>query len=161
MLVRLFCHPDMAPLGLFTKEFVNLVVIDLGMEVRLLPPPPNFLDLEGLDVHWKPYQSLFNTPVTGPYVNVVSSNDPDEWTKLWTTNVTNLLVTTEPPPVLDTQHILRQGAYQAVIMPTSETGEVYAAWHAFSENVNNMAAIVLPVPWTLEHTQAIRDLILV
>lgn len=161
MFVRLFCHPNTTELGLFTRELVNLVMIDLGMSVRLLPPPPSFLDLESLTTEWSAYRDLFNTVIEGPYVNIVSSNDEDEWSRLWTTNVTNLLVTTKPPPTLHTQHLLRHGAYQAVIVPTSVDGGIYNAWHAARVDFKEMPAVVLPIPWALEHANAVRDLILV
>ncbi len=159
MFVRLFCTPDASELGTFTARLIDLILIDLAMPIRCLPI--GGLEMSKLArVGWGEYQPLFGTNVSGPYVNVVSSNDPEAWSSLWTTNVTNLLVTTAVPPVMQPTHMLYGGAYQAVIVPTSPEGEIYRAWHSATELFKGMQSIVLPTPWHPEHPIAIRDVIL-
>ena len=153
MIVRMFCTPDVSPLGMFAAALARLVHSDLSLRVRLLPPPPSFVDLDSLPGPWQGYEHLFATTVGGPFVNVVASNDPDDWTRLWTTNVVNLLVTTAVRPDLDQHHIVGHGAYTAAIVPPSTTGDVYRSWH------QRMQTVVLPTPWGLEHADAVRELI--
>jgi hypothetical protein len=131
------------------------VLVDLGLPIRLLPPPsPNaHVNIAELDPAWHPYRDLFATVIDGPYVNVVSSNDLYDWGRLWTTNVTNILLTSNVPPPMDPTHMIYNGAYQAVIVPSTEGGDLHHAWVA----TTNVPVIVLPRMWTGHHAQAIRD----
>ncbi len=98
MFVRVFCTPSDSALGRLTWTFIDMV--QLHHDVCLVPPPgPNaHVNLENLPDTWERFRPLFAAPITGDYANVVASNDPAEWERLWTANVSNLVLTTIPPP---------------------------------------------------------------
>jgi len=160
VIVRLFSYPEMTELGAHTRAFIDVVLVDLAFPIRMLPPPtPNsHVNFAELDPAWQPYRDLFATVIDGPYANVVSSNEPSEWNRLWTTNVTNVLLTTTVPPPMHPEHIIYQGAYQAVIVPAPDGGvdsggDLHRAWVLATK----CPVIVLPRLWTGHHAQAIRS----
>ena len=144
MFVRLFCRPDLSELGSLTRDFLDLVIGALGLPVRCLPHVgQGGVSLQELPSAWQPYGGLFTTLVNeGRYANVASSNNPAHWTLLWTAGVSNILLTTQEPPPLDPQHLIYSGAYQAVVVPPTPTGALYAAW-----NATKVPTIVMPPLW--------------
>jgi hypothetical protein len=158
MHVRLFCRPDDGDLGILTKMVIDMVTIDLAMPLSLLPIPPTAVEFSSLPPLWQPYAEFFAKTVSGPYVNVVSSDHKDDWEMLWTQSVTNVLITTQasvPPKANDENqdHIIHLNGYATVIVPTSPIN-AYREWN------DVMPVIVVPPVWNVEHSQALRDVLL-
>ncbi len=133
MFVRVFCWPEsVTPLGKLAHQFIDLVATRMALKVCLLPPPGavSQIRLDMLPPEWEPYRTSFASPIEGKYCNVVVSNDPGEWTRLWTAGVANLLLTTMEPPPLDPQHLIYHGAYAGVVVPPGDSGALYASWSA-------------------------------
>ena len=164
MYVRIFCQPTSDELGTLTRRLIDVVLIELGMDVCLLPiTQVNFGELRESD--WSNFQHLFNRMYDGPFFNVVASNDYETWRLLWTTNVTNFLVTTSMPPPVPSNHIVHLGAFQGVILPplrqdpTGVSSDLLPAWKAIEEKAR-IQPITIPFLWDKSHADAIRNLIL-
>ena len=97
-MIRYYCHTDAhGPRADLCARYAEAFVA-IGETVRVIPveqvhasaTPP------GVEHRWKHLRSLFLTPVSGNFVNVICSH-PFWWSRLFTVGVRNVLVTLETP----------------------------------------------------------------
>lgn len=157
--IRLLATTDGSPIGTLGVEYLKSLL--RAAPVRL------YSVTGGLSGGWERYSTLLNTPLAGPFVNVVCCA-PDRWTwmqtvqmpnrdgtftpaserqELYTAGVRNVLITDHARPrssALQASFVVVPGTahcakkYEAVVVPTLDLA---GAWEEFGCH-----ASVVPVP---------------
>lgn len=99
-MVRYFCAIDESPQGRISLTYADAFMA-MGLSVRLIPA--KYSDLHAVQAgtsEWGRHRGSFLTPIVGPYVNVVCG-DHDDWRRLYTVSVKNVLIAGEPPGDMD------------------------------------------------------------
>lgn len=129
--VRLWCTPSSdTPLGKLAWKFVEIATCDLRLPCRILPPPPNVMHASMLPEDWQQFAPLLGVAIAGPYVNVVASDDPNDWARLWTTGVRNVILTSRACPTLATDHPIKSGGFGGVLVPALSSLSLHLSWEA-------------------------------
>lgn len=160
--VRYWCSIDDTPLGKTSLAYADTFA-GMGFPVRLIATQMGALAQQTMPGKpWERHRGAFLTPVNGTFVNVVCGR-PDDWKRLYTVGVKNVLIATSEPPTpeqtanplavpvigrhgemlevakLGDVEIAREVAlkYQVIIVPTEE---ISSAWKAIGGN-----AVVIPM----------------
>lgn len=95
-IVRYWCSIDDTPMGARSLAYADALVA-MGLTVRIIATRMGALQERTKDgAPWGRHRKLFLTPMLGPYVNVVCG-EPDDWKRLYTVGVKNVLIAGDPP----------------------------------------------------------------
>jgi hypothetical protein len=143
-IVRYWCSIDDTPMGARSLAYADAFA-GMGLVVRIIATRMAALQERTQDGSpWSRHRAAFLTPIVGSFINVVCG-EPDDWKRLYTVGVKNVLIAGEPPQGdaiargfqykvddrknetlrLGTDELARAVAlkYQVIIVPTEEISQ--------------------------------------
>lgn len=116
-IVRYWCSVDDTPIGKTSLSYADAFT-GMGLSVRIIATKMSALAQQTEPGKpWSRHRMAFLTPLVGAYINVVCGS-PDDWKRLYTVGVKNVLITSERPPVSEkaTPLQINLGAHQGGVV---------------------------------------------